>query len=51
MKRFAALLIAAVVLAALFAGCSSSKKVKVIDIKLTDEEPANSIAKATNELN
>ena len=45
MKRFAALLIAAVVLAALFAGCSSSKKVKVIDIKLTDEEYAFGVAK------
>jgi polar amino acid transport system substrate-binding protein len=45
MKRFAALLIAAVVLAALFAGCSPSKKVKVIDIKLTDEEYAFGVAK------
>ncbi|HHV50917.1 MAG TPA: transporter substrate-binding domain-containing protein [Clostridiales bacterium] len=56
MKKLAALLLAVVVLALSLAGCGSSnndgssKKVKVIDIKLTDEEYAFGVSKNQPEL-
>jgi ABC-type amino acid transport substrate-binding protein len=50
MKKFAALLIAVIVLSMSLAGCGSSKKVEVIDIKLTDEEYAFGVDKKQPEL-